>query len=42
MTWAEKLAHDLEYIADRSLRLYVEVITSTAWLVLSRPFRPAD
>ena len=23
MTWAEKLAHDLEYIADRSVRLYL-------------------
>jgi lipopolysaccharide/colanic/teichoic acid biosynthesis glycosyltransferase len=42
MTWAEKLAHDFEYIADRSLRLYFEVVASTAWLVLSRPFRPAD
>jgi lipopolysaccharide/colanic/teichoic acid biosynthesis glycosyltransferase len=26
MTWAEKLAHDLEYIADRSLTLYLSVI----------------
>jgi lipopolysaccharide/colanic/teichoic acid biosynthesis glycosyltransferase len=42
MTWAEKLAHDFEYIADRSLRLYFEVVASTAWLVLSRPFRPPD
>jgi lipopolysaccharide/colanic/teichoic acid biosynthesis glycosyltransferase len=42
MTWAEKLAHDFEYIADRSLGLYFEVVASTAWLVLSRPFRPAD
>jgi lipopolysaccharide/colanic/teichoic acid biosynthesis glycosyltransferase len=42
MTWAEKLAHDFEYIADRSLRLYFEVVASTVWLVLSRPFRPAD
>jgi lipopolysaccharide/colanic/teichoic acid biosynthesis glycosyltransferase len=42
MTWAEKLAHDFEYIADRSLRLYFEVVAQTAWLVLSRPFRPAD
>jgi lipopolysaccharide/colanic/teichoic acid biosynthesis glycosyltransferase len=29
MTWAEKLAHDLEYIADRSMRLYVRVILDT-------------
>jgi lipopolysaccharide/colanic/teichoic acid biosynthesis glycosyltransferase len=42
MTWAEKLAHDFEYIADRSLRLYFEVVAQTIWLVLSRPFRPAD
>jgi lipopolysaccharide/colanic/teichoic acid biosynthesis glycosyltransferase len=41
MTWAEKLAHDFEYIADRSLRLYFEIVASTAWLVLSRPFRPS-
>ena len=40
MTWAEKLAHDFEYIADRSLRLYFEIVVETAWLVLSRPFRP--
>jgi lipopolysaccharide/colanic/teichoic acid biosynthesis glycosyltransferase len=37
MTWAEKLAHDLEYIADRSIRLYLSVITTTVWLVLMRP-----
>ena len=30
MTWAEKLAHDLEYIADRSVRLYLRVILETA------------
>jgi lipopolysaccharide/colanic/teichoic acid biosynthesis glycosyltransferase len=37
MTWAEKLAHDLEYIADRSLRLYASVIATTAWLIVVRP-----
>jgi lipopolysaccharide/colanic/teichoic acid biosynthesis glycosyltransferase len=37
MTWAEKLAHDLEYIADRSLRLYLQVIATTAWLMIVRP-----
>ncbi len=42
MTWAEKLAHDFEYIADRSLRLYFEIVAQTAWLVLSRPFRLTD
>jgi lipopolysaccharide/colanic/teichoic acid biosynthesis glycosyltransferase len=37
ITWEEKLAHDLEYIADRSLRLYLSVIATTAWLVIMRP-----
>jgi lipopolysaccharide/colanic/teichoic acid biosynthesis glycosyltransferase len=37
MSWAEKLAHDLEYIADRSLALYLNVIFTTAWLVVFRP-----
>ena len=30
MTWEEKLAHDLEYIADRSPGLYLGVIVETA------------
>jgi lipopolysaccharide/colanic/teichoic acid biosynthesis glycosyltransferase len=37
MTWPEKLAHDLEYIADRSLKLYLSVIATTAWLTIVRP-----
>jgi lipopolysaccharide/colanic/teichoic acid biosynthesis glycosyltransferase len=37
MTWGEKLAHDLEYIADRSLSLYLSVIFTTIWLMLARP-----
>jgi lipopolysaccharide/colanic/teichoic acid biosynthesis glycosyltransferase len=37
MTWAEKLAHDLEYIADRSLGLYLSVIATTVWLIVFRP-----
>jgi len=37
MTWVEKLAHDFEYIADRSLRLYADIIMKTSWLVLLRP-----
>lgn len=37
MTWSEKLAHDLEYIADRSLRLYLSVIFTTVWLIVFRP-----
>lgn len=36
MTWAEKLAHDFEYIADRSLGLYVRVILATAARVARR------
>ena len=36
MTWGEKLSHDLEYIADRSLRLYLSVLATTVWLVLNR------
>jgi lipopolysaccharide/colanic/teichoic acid biosynthesis glycosyltransferase len=34
---AEKLAHDLEWIADRSIRLYVRVLVATGWRV-SRQF----
>jgi lipopolysaccharide/colanic/teichoic acid biosynthesis glycosyltransferase len=37
MTWAEKLAHDLEYIADRSVSLYLSVILTTSWLLVFRP-----
>jgi lipopolysaccharide/colanic/teichoic acid biosynthesis glycosyltransferase len=33
MTWAEKLVHDLEYIADRSVGLYLAVLGQTALLV---------
>ena len=32
--WAEKLAHDLEYIADRSVRLYLRVVMATAWRIM--------
>jgi lipopolysaccharide/colanic/teichoic acid biosynthesis glycosyltransferase len=38
ISWAEKLAHDFEYIADRSVRLYLSVVATTVWLLLSRPF----
>ncbi|MBV9807138.1 MAG: sugar transferase [Solirubrobacterales bacterium] len=37
MTWGEKLAHDLEYIADRSVSLYLSVISMTVWLIIARP-----
>ena len=30
----EKLAHDLEYIADRSVRLYLRTLVTTGWRVL--------
>jgi lipopolysaccharide/colanic/teichoic acid biosynthesis glycosyltransferase len=33
---AEKLAHDLEYIADRSLRLYLRTLAATALRVLGQ------
>ena len=33
---AEKLAHDLEWIADRSVRLYLRTVVATAWRVLKQ------
>jgi lipopolysaccharide/colanic/teichoic acid biosynthesis glycosyltransferase len=36
MTWAEKLAHDLEWLADRSVGLYLQLIAATAWRVAAR------
>jgi lipopolysaccharide/colanic/teichoic acid biosynthesis glycosyltransferase len=38
---AEKLAHDLEWIADRSLRLYLRTVTATGWRVLKQAVRGA-
>lgn len=35
-TWAEKLAHDLEYIADRSVRLYFVTAFSTGLRLLKQ------
>jgi len=35
-TWAEKLAHDLEYLADRSVRLYLRIVMETARRILRR------
>jgi len=29
MTWAEKLSHDLEFIADRSASLYLRIVAAT-------------
>jgi lipopolysaccharide/colanic/teichoic acid biosynthesis glycosyltransferase len=39
MTWAEKLAHDFEWIADRSLGLYVSMLAETALALVTRPPR---
>jgi lipopolysaccharide/colanic/teichoic acid biosynthesis glycosyltransferase len=33
-SWEEKLAHDLEWIADRSVYLYVRTILATVWRVV--------
>jgi lipopolysaccharide/colanic/teichoic acid biosynthesis glycosyltransferase len=35
---AEKLAHDLEWIADRSVRLYLRTVVVTGWRVLGQTF----
>jgi lipopolysaccharide/colanic/teichoic acid biosynthesis glycosyltransferase len=35
-TWADKLAHDMEYIADRSAPLYFQVLLATVNKVLGR------
>ena len=36
MTWEEKLAHDFEYIADRSAGLYAAILVQTGALLLAR------
>jgi lipopolysaccharide/colanic/teichoic acid biosynthesis glycosyltransferase len=40
--WANKLIHDLEYIADRSVTLYVRVIGATVVRVLRRSLGGGD
>jgi hypothetical protein len=35
---AEKLAHDLEWIADRSVRLYLRTLFTTGVRVLAQVF----
>src|ERR671934_2333150 len=35
----EKLAHDLEWIADRSVRLYLRTVLSTGWRVFRQSLR---
>ena len=36
MTWAEKLVHDLEYIADRSVSLYLSILGQTLLFIAAR------
>jgi lipopolysaccharide/colanic/teichoic acid biosynthesis glycosyltransferase len=36
---AEKLAHDLEWIADRSVRLYLRTVWATGWRVIKQSLR---
>ena len=36
---AEKLAHDLEWIADRSVRLYLRTVFATGWRVVRQSLR---
>ncbi len=36
---AEKLAHDLEWIADRSARLYLRTVAATGWRVIRQSLR---
>ena len=38
---AEKLAHDLEWIADRSVGLYLRTLGATGWRVLQQSARGA-
>jgi len=42
-TWEHKLSHDLEWVADRGVRLYLLAVATTAWRLLTRPLtgRPA-
>jgi lipopolysaccharide/colanic/teichoic acid biosynthesis glycosyltransferase len=36
MTWAEKLAHDLEWLADRSVGLYLQLVAATGVRIVRR------
>jgi lipopolysaccharide/colanic/teichoic acid biosynthesis glycosyltransferase len=38
-SWGEKLAHDLEWIADRSVGLYLRIVAATIWRVLRQTAR---
>jgi lipopolysaccharide/colanic/teichoic acid biosynthesis glycosyltransferase len=39
MTWAEKLAHDLEFLADRSVPLYGRMIVATFFRIAGKVIR---
>jgi lipopolysaccharide/colanic/teichoic acid biosynthesis glycosyltransferase len=41
-SWSDKLSHDLEYIADRSVGLYLHVLGATSLRVLRRSVLSAD
>jgi len=38
-SWEDKLIHDLEYIADRSIRLYLRVLGATVARIITLTFR---
>jgi lipopolysaccharide/colanic/teichoic acid biosynthesis glycosyltransferase len=40
-SWSDKLAHDLEYIADRSVHLYATVLAETVWRTLRQSYEHA-
>ena len=37
-SWEDKLIHDLEYIADRSIQLYLRVLGATVLRILGLTF----
>jgi lipopolysaccharide/colanic/teichoic acid biosynthesis glycosyltransferase len=41
-SWEDKLIHDLEYIADRSIRLYLRVLGATITRIASLTLRSRD
>jgi lipopolysaccharide/colanic/teichoic acid biosynthesis glycosyltransferase len=41
-SWEDKLIHDLEYIADRSIRLYLRVLGATSARIISLTLRGRD
>jgi lipopolysaccharide/colanic/teichoic acid biosynthesis glycosyltransferase len=40
-SWSDKLAHDLEYIADRSVHLYARVLVETVWRTARKSYDAA-